>query len=308
MCKRHRYVFQLLFCCVRACRFQFPSSWARNSKVGSKSVPVSSASVLGSVLSSVMDSFVGAWPVEHRATDFLQALFPDHSNWEVRRNGQVFAFIRGNGVGWRFVTHGTPLPIAHAILRTGLRVGTGQHSSHNGWFCIDGGNAYDRIVHARDKSSSMRCLEFQLLNYPSAWTVPCVLAWEAWPDTSVTHLEQYDDGCWLSCIQEHIGARRDLPSDCALFVSARELHNYTKLWCLQMLDISHLYMLCCGIQHEQQYDPIYWSRSSNNLPPTCGRFIGIRRLRTSLWKRKKKSKVWFCPGCLANGCRPVCWL
>ena len=98
----------------------------------------------------------------------------------------------------------------------------------------------------------MRCLEFQLLNYPSAWTVPCVLAWEAVsPDTILTHLEQYDDGCWLSCIQEHIGARRDLPSDCALFVSARELHNYTKLWYLQMLGISHLYMLCGGKQHEQ---------------------------------------------------------
>ena len=154
---------------------------------------------------------------------------------------------------------------------------------------MEGGNAANRIAHARDRSTSNRCSEFQKFNYPLAWTVPCVLAWEAWPDTKVKHLEQFHDGCWKSCIQSEIGTQRAMPLNLALFVNALELHNFTKLQQLQ--PAAHEYMLCGGKswwdKSGEQVDPIYWASDSNNMAPTCGRCIRISERRISGWCRKK---------------------
>ena len=214
----------------------------------------------------------------------------------------------------RFVTHGTPLSIAYAVLRDGIRVGRGEHSKNgrpmHGFFCIDGGSVRNRITHARDRSTSSRCLEFQNNMWPTGWTVPCVLAWEPWPDSEVSHLQKFKDGSWKSCIPSDIGIQRSMPYNMNLIINAQELRSYVALQGIQLQ--AQLYMVCGGrtkwdAAGTEQHDSLYWAADRNNMPPSCGRCILAFALGTSAWRRKKQSGVWFCPSCTDNDCSVAFW-
>ena len=140
------------------------------------------------------------------AEAFRECMFPDADNWTWELVGEVHVFTRGiKKNDYNFVTHGTPLSLAYRILREGIRVGDGCHRKNgrpmHGVFCIAEGSVKNRIANARDRSTSRRCTEFQKMNWPCGWTVPCVLAWEPWPDTEVSYLEAFADGCWKVACQ-----------------------------------------------------------------------------------------------------------
>lgn len=239
-------------------------------------------------------------------------MFPDPHKWTATRSGDVYVFTRGPPLlHGNFVTHGAPLSIAYNILRQGIRVGSGEHAKNgrpmHGWFCMDGGSARDRIHNARDRSTSNRCLEFQQKQWPTGWTVPCVLAWEPWPDTAVSHLERFTDGCWKSCIASDIGTQRDMPDNMSLIINREELGSYIDLQNIE--PEAYFYMVCGGktrtdADGKEQLDSTYWAADSNNMPPSCGRCILASALRNSGWSRKK-SKVWLCRSCNNNHCNPV---
>ena len=258
-----------------------------------------------------MAAFVAMWPVVE-ADDFKESMFPDPHNWTARCIGEVYVFMRGS-LGHHWVAHGTPLSTAEQILRDGIVVGSGEHSKNgrpmHGWFCMAGRSAHHRIANARDRSTSNRCLEFQLNKWPTGWTVPCVLAWEPWPDTKVSHLKQFADGCWKSCIASNKGTQRHMPYNMALIINSAELRSYSVLQDIQ--PEAQLFMVCGGktwldAHGEEQSDSTYWAADSNNMPPSCGRRMLASALSTSDWSRKK-SHVWFCRSCNDNLCNPVFW-
>ena len=125
-------------------------------------------------------------------------VLPDPANWNCWRLEGLYYFRRGSGSFERFVTHATPLSIACDIVRDGIRVGPGRHGGKRVWLCVEGGSVRDRVTDARDRTTSSRCEEFKKFRFPMRWTVPCVLAWEPWPDTTVSHLEQFTDDCYKS--------------------------------------------------------------------------------------------------------------
>ena len=256
---------------------------------------------------------------------FKNSVFPDAHNWTAKRVGEVVTFTRGPPICSHdhFVTHGTPLSIAYIILRDGIRVGDGEHAKNgrkmHGVFCMDGGSARDRISNARDRSTSSRCHEFQIKMWPTAWTVPCVLAWKPWPDTHAAHMERFTDGCWKSCIESTIGTQRDMPYNMMLIINSGELHSYNVLQDIMyppknkihVGPAAQLYMICGGKtwwadDGNEQRDSTYWAKDTNNMPPSCGRCIIASALETSAWSRKK-SKVLYCPSCHGNHCSPVFW-
>lgn len=243
---------------------------------------------------------------------FKAVMFEDPKDWTAKSLGHVVVFTRGNvnlDDDRDIVTHGTTLSNAHTILRSGIRVGFGHHAHHglqmHGWFCIADGPIDDRIQAARNRSTANRCLEFQRKNWPTGWTVPCVLAWHPWEDTRVIHLTHFADGCWKSCIPAMVGTQRLLPHDMSLIINYRELQAYTVLQEIQ--PHSELWMICGG---KHRY-PNYWAADGNNMAATCGNCIRIDELlsenSSSLWRRMRGSKVWFCPDCDANFSRPIFW-
>jgi hypothetical protein len=146
------------------------------------------------------------------ADAFKKAMFQDPENWTAsHKDEDVFIMFRRGPpfCNAHVVTHGAPLSVAYNILRDGIRVGDGQHAKNgrpmHGVFCMHKGSVENRIGHARDRSTSNRCPQFQKDEWPTAWTVPCVLAWITWRDTHVSHLERFADGCWKSCIASTIG-------------------------------------------------------------------------------------------------------
>ena len=145
---------------------------------------------------------------------------------------------------------------------------------------MDGGSVADRIVTARDRSTSNVCSEFQKFQWPGAWTSPCVLAWGTWPDTEVSHLLRFNDGCWKSCIQSEIGTQRAMPYDLALFVNTLELQNFTMLQQLQ--HAAREYMMCSG---KSWFD----ERGEEHRVPTNG----------SAWHRHAHRSIFG----FAHGCR-----
>ena len=169
----------------------------------------------------------------------------------------------------------------------------------------------DRIKNARDRSGTTRCTEFQNVWCPTGWSAPVVLAWEAWPDVTVTHLQQFADGCWKSCIQAQPGTTRPLPFTCWLAFYRTDHINYAELQLLE--PTKDLWMMCGGkswyshVKGSWIYDALYWTEEDINMPPSCGRVMAIADLYNSDcdWVRKPKSKCWFCPACDAafrNGC------
>ena len=230
----------------------------------------------------------------------------------------------------QFVTHGTPLSIAHAILHDGIIVGPGQHSKNgkpmHGVFCMQGGPPSDRITHARNRSTPSRCFQFRINKWPTGWTVPCVLAWKPWPDTEVSHLQQFTDGCYKSCIRSkldsamcagleavamNIGNQRHMPYNMSLFINSAEVDSYRVLQDIQ--PESQSYMVCGGKTwwnaetKTHEYDSTYWAATSNNMPASCGRCIPMSKLWTSDWTRKRRSKVWYCPDCDSGHGIPAFW-
>ena len=160
-------------------------------------------------LAEVQQSATDMGAVGPLAEAFKECMFPDADCWTWKHAGEVYIFTRGIKKH-NFVTHGTPLSLAYRILRDGIRVGDGHHKKNrgtkNGVFCIAEGLVKNRIANARDRSTSNRCTEFQKINWPCGWTVPCVLAWEPWPDTGVSYLKEFKtDGCWKSCLPGKIG-------------------------------------------------------------------------------------------------------
>ena len=248
------------------------------------------------------------------AEAFKECMFPDPGNWAWEHVGEVHAFTRGIKKN-NFVTHGTPLSLAYRILREGIRVGDGHHKKNNGTmhgvFCIAGGSVKNRIANARDRSTSSRCTEFQKINWPCGWTVPCVLAWEPWPDTEVSYLEAFADGCWKSCLPGSIGDCREMPYNVSVFVHSGELQSYTSLQELHESG-AHSHTMVCGGRtwwdaHEERHDnALYWSEDTNNMPPSCGRSVPVAGLGAAGWK-KTPSKLWFCRSCSANHCSVLYW-
>ena len=162
-------------------------------------------------------------------------------------------------------------------------------------------------ISRRDRSHSNRCEEFQLLKFPSGWTVPCVLAWQPWPGTHANHLERFHDGCWKSCIPADIGTVRAMPHKCAVFVNAAELGKYVQLQ--RLTPSNHLYMMCGGKswRNDKCVDNCHWAKDSNNMPPTCGNVVLITEMRPDGGWSRKDSGCWFCGSCNGNGCRSVYW-
>ena len=258
-----------------------------------------------------MCSEVHQWRDAHFGTTaFKNEVFPQPAQWQARHYGDVVGFIRGGMDGWEgvpYVAHGTPLSILYKILRTGIRVGPSKHGETHGWFCIEGGYERDRIKHARDRSKAYMCEEFQLLKFPSGWTVPTVLAWEPWPGTHANHLKGFQDGCWKSCIPAKIGTVRPMPHKCAVFVNAAELDKYIQLQRLRPR--KELYMLCGGKSSlkDKCVDPLHWAKDSNNMAPTCGNVVKISEMREDGGWSRKDSGCWFCASCNGNRCRSVYW-
>ena len=161
---------------------------------------------------------VQGFQVSMQPLDFQRAVFSDPDNWTPWRVGNVIVFSRGRRIsieGDPFVTHGTTLSIAYKILRYGIKVGPGTHYKKGrqltGWFCVAEGSGYKRIEKARNRAKVNRCPEYQALQqWPSGWSVPCVLAWVPWDNTEVTHLKRFEDDCWKSCIVAPPGTQRPL--------------------------------------------------------------------------------------------------
>ena len=107
------------------------------------------------------------------------------------------------------VCHGTPLSVAYKILREGvLRVGDGHHYKNgrtvHGIFVCSEGDLFERMGHARDRSTTVRDTHWvRLGNVPSGWSCPCVLAFELHP-SSLTILDTVG-GCKKSALEEEIG-------------------------------------------------------------------------------------------------------
>ena len=170
----------------------------------------------------------------------------------------------------------------------------------------------NRIANARDRSTSRRCTEFQKINWPCGWTVPCVLAWEPWLDTEVSNLEAFADGCWKSCLPGSIGERREMPYNVSVYVHGGELQSYTSLQELHESG-AHSHTMVCGgrtwwdADGERHDNALYWSEDTNNMPPSCGRSVPVAGLEAAGWK-KTPSKVWYCRSCSANqGCSVLYW-
>ena len=257
-----------------------------------------------------MCSEVREWKgVQSSTDDFKKAVFPDPEKWLPFRNGDVFVFIRGGmdvGKGVPYVTHGTPLSILYEILREGIRVGPSTHRQKGedmaGWFCIDGGRERDRIECARYKSKSGKCTEFQRDGVLSGWTVPCVLAWEPWPDTEVTHLKRYKSStCHKSCIEGKMGKMKNMPPKCAVFINKLELDKYRELQ--ELGDSNDLYMICGG----KRNDNLYCNKLSNNMAATCGNAVLNTELEGDDDWSLKESGCWFCTRCNENRCKPNFW-
>ena len=138
--------------------------------------------------------------------------------------------------------------------------------------------------------------------WPSGWSVPCVLAWFPWPNTEVTHLKRFEDNCWKSCIVAPPGTQRHLPPHVSLIVNSGELKRYNTLHAKH--DHRASFMVCGGLYHNS----MYWASSQNNMPPSCGRCISKKELVSGgcLWV-PKQSKVYFCERCEANDCKNDFW-
>ena len=241
---------------------------------------------------------------------WARRVFPDPENWRwARLPGGVTIFYRGlachEAVGRELaICHGTPLSTAYTILREGIKVGDATHGQRQGWFCMHEGPQLDRIRDARDRSVTARCEQFQLSLWVSGWSVPVVLGFVPWADVEVTHLEQFTDGCWKSCIQEKPGVSRPLPHQCWLAFYYNDQIRYSRL---QALEPSRAEWMICGGRsyfsdkhNRTMYDTLYWTDEGNNMPPSCGNYVAIKDLHTDNsrgWVRNPTSKIWYCPAC-----------
>lgn len=237
---------------------------------------------------------------------FKAAVLPYPHLWTVRRIGEVYVFTRGV-LGDNFVAHGTTLDIAYEILHGGgLRAGNGRHGKKGrvvqGYFCMSGGTASNRIADARDRCTASRCREFQRSQWLSGWTVPCVVGFVPWPDSTVSLIGGvFADGCRKCCIETLPGTIRPLPYDMSLFINCRELQDYSRVQNIPVWE-RRLYMVCGG----QWNDSLYWMLNTNNMAPSCGRCVLRTQMGRERWSTKG-SQCIFCPYCDAHGCRPVFW-
>jgi len=189
------------------------------------------------------------------------------------------------------VTHGCPLSIAYKIVREGMRVGEGHRrdskgQAANGFFCMAGGDSRDRVLHARDRSGTVRDEELQLHHVPCGWSTSVVLALRVWPEAVGKHLSRIDS-CWKTCVRSPVGSERHMPFDLAVLVNREEMMRYIRMGELlhspsyPMAPDSHQFMVCGGKNwHDNEgehCDPLYcWSDRSKMRRVAAGSSIEVR--------------------------------
>ena len=140
-----------------------------------------------------------------------------------------------NGDGWVF--HGTTLSIAQRILTKGMVAGPATHyfngRSLQGFFVITGPNIADCLMEARDRCKCPRCPEWQRYGVPSAWSVPCVVAFRSQVIQPLVHYQPIGPNhSTKSCFEcppgTVLGRNQILANHAQLYVVEEEYNNF--LW------------------------------------------------------------------------------
>ena len=209
---------------------------------------------------------------------FKSTMFPDAESWQLQpsiTHDNLAIYVRGSPLRFStsLVCHGCPLSVAFVIVREGLLAGQGHHYKKkrtvNGIFVISEGELGERIRHARDRSTTYR--DTQWSRGPSGWSTPCVLVFPIHVN-SVSILGNVG-GCKKSCVPCHIGTRIALPQACMLCLHREEYRLYSNLPCHD-----EKYMMCGGREYLGSFEPLYWARRDNNMPPSCGRTCSLQSL------------------------------
>ena len=182
------------------------------------------------------------------------------------------------------------MSVAWCILRNGFTVGNGQHrkngTTRHGIFGISNGGLFERLLLARDRSTTNRDTEWRF--GISGWSTPCVIAFAA--ACVVAKLGRIGE-CRKCCIEAPVGSSMQLPTDAMFCLMKPEYMRYRLLPSLH-----EPYMICGGKEHLGVVDPVYWASGDNNMRPSCGRTCSLRSLRSGNtdWVKSKAGHIWFC--------------
>ena len=217
--------------------------------------------------------------------------------------------------GWVF--HGTTLSIAQRILTKGMVAGPATHyfngRSLQGFFVITGPNIADCLMEARDRCKCPRCPEWKKYGVPSAWSVPCVVAFRSQVIQPLVHYQPIGPNhSRKSCFEcppgTVLGRNQILANHAQLYVVEEEynnflwLHQYTHAKPNPVLAMNDL-MMCGG---KEEFDgwtltwyasPLAWSEEPRQMYASCGRVVPFNSLPTEGWIRTPKKKYWFCRAC-----------
>ena len=166
---------------------------------------------------------------EHGGDHVKKVMFPDGDAWRqerLRDYEDVLCYCRGSPMEDPFVLvcHGCPLSVAWCILRNGFIVGNGQHrkngTTRQGIFCVSNGDLFDRLLQARDRSTTNRDTEWKF--GISGWSTPCEIAFAA---SCVASLGRTGE-CWKCCIEDPLGSSMQLPTDVMFWLMKPEYMRY----------------------------------------------------------------------------------
>ena len=229
---------------------------------------------------------------EHGGDEFKNVMFADRNEWRqepmLRDYEGMVCYCRGDPLGdpHVLVCHGCPLSVVWNILRNGFLVGNGHHQKNGtrreGIFCVSSGGLFERLLHARDRSTTSRDTEWRF--GLGGWSTPCVLAF---PAPHATQLGRIGN-CQKSCIRHPPGSTQELPQGMMLCFMRAEFLRYRSFpsRCSE-------YMMRGGREHGGRMEPLYWAGENNTMPPSCGRTCPLPSLHApgSTWVKTKAGHI-----------------
>ena len=214
--------------------------------------------------------------------------------------------------------HGTSLSTAYKCLFVdcALRAGKSTDRQRTGVFFIGPKFSYvqidvaDSFQLAHDRAKCRLCTEWRLHGAPSVWSMPVCLMFQHRKDDTCT-LQRFEImNASKQVIRREPGkmvpfqfGRVRLLFDIHEYYAWKRVHQFTTIVEVEnrpprLVDRQNFDLVMCGGRLD---DPVYWSRSTNNVGASCGRACRIQDLEAQGWRHALNApiheRIYRCPKC-----------